>query len=285
MTNSEGLEARYSAIIDGIASLKEMQPSYPSFQVSRITSGRGGLSGRATPSPGTYQPASFGRSSSRAGNPASIRQPDLSADSAAFHSTDSQRAAVQPVFKTTARTKTARPESRDRRTSAWAAPQYNTSGEQRSQLDTNSWMAGDAVSHSSRATDRSLPGYRPQPRPLSRQVTAPQAATIRTDYDQSPRLSSAHKLRPSSAQRQSSAKASQRPQSRQQAPSVHAGGVQTMHASAWPHLWMCESALFLIVVEPCFTGSWNFAPVAHKSVSKDGDDLGCTHMSTAHDMQ
>ena len=261
MANSEGLEARYSAIIDGIASLTEMQPSYPSLQVSRITSGSGGLSGRVTSS-GNNQPASFGRPSSRAGNSASLRQPDLSADSAAFHSTDSQRAAVQPVFRSTARTKTARPESRDRRTSAWAAQQHNASEEQRSQLDTNSWMSGDALSQSSRAMDCTLPGYRPQPRPLSRQVTASQAATIRNDSDQGPCRSSAHKLRPSSAQRQSSAKASQRPPSRQQAPSVHAGGAKTMYTSAWPHLdvWVslvpdCCSTMLHSLVELCPFGS------------------------------
>ena len=228
MASSEGLEARYSAIIGGIASLNELQPSYPNFQVSRITSGIGGVSGRATPTPGTYHRASSGRPSSRACNSASLRQPDLSADSAAFRRVDSQRTAVQPVSRTTARIKTARPESRERRTSAWAAPQYNTSEEQRSQLDTNSWMSGDAMLQPSKATDQNLPGYRPQQRPLSRQVTAPQAATVRTDYDHTRCGSSAHKPRPSSAQKYLSAKASQRPQSRQKAP---AGSIQTMHAN------------------------------------------------------
>lgn len=260
MASSEGLEARYVAIIDGIASLKEMQPSYPSIQVSRITSGGAGVSGRATPTHGTYHRASSGRPSSRASNSASLRQPDLSADSAAFSSIGSQRTAVQPVFRTTARIKTARPESRDRRTSAWAAPQYNTSEEQRSQLDSNSWISGDAMLQSSSAMNQNLPGYRPQQRPLSRQVTAPQAATIRTDYDQSPCGSSAHKLRPSSAQRYSSAKASQRPQSRQNAP---AGSMQTMHTSAWSHLQMCGSALFLVMVAHCFDALGNFSRLGH----------------------
>ena len=245
MASSEGLEARYSAIIDGLASLKEMQPSYPSLQVSRITSGSGGVSARATSSPGTYQRASSGRPSSRAGNSASLRQPDLSVDSAAIHSIDSQRTAVQPAFRTSARTKTARPESRDRRTSAWAVAQHNTSEEQRIQPDINSWMSGDALLQSSRTTDQTLPAYRPQPRPLSRQVTAPLAATIRTNHDQSRCESAAHKLRPSSAQRESSAKACQSLQCRQQAPSVLAGGVQTMHASASPHIQMGGLALFL----------------------------------------
>ena len=252
MASSEGLEARYSAIIDGIASLKEMQPSHPTSQVSRITSGSGGVSGRVTPS-GTYHRASSGRSSSRAGNSARLRQSGLSVESAAFHSIDSQRTAVQPVLRTTACTKTARPESRDTMTSAWAAPRYNTSEEQRSQLSINSWVSGDALLQSFRTTDQGLLGYRPQPRPLSRQVTAPQASTIRTEYDHRCCGSSAHKLRPSSARRQSSAKASQRPKSRQQAPSVPAGGVQTMHASAWPHQQMGGSVLFLIVVKHCGT--------------------------------
>lgn len=247
MANSEQLEARYSASSDRTASLKEMQPSYPSFQVSRITSGSGEVSERASPSRGTYQRASSGRPSSRAGTSAGHRQPGLVADSAAFSSRDSQTAAVQPAFRTTARVKTARPGSRDRRTSAWGAPQYSIGEEQQqhSQLDANSWMSGDALTQSSRALDGNLQGYKPQPRPLSRQVTAPQAAAIGNDYDQSSCWSSAHKLRPSSAQGHSLAKMPRRPQSRQQdcknpAP---AGGLQTVHASAWPHLQMGRSNL------------------------------------------
>lgn len=247
MANSEHLEARYSASTEGTASLKEMQPSYPSFQVSRITSGNGGVSERATPSRGTYQRASSGRSSSRAGTSAGHRQPDLVAESAAFSSRDSQTTAVQPAFRNTSRMKTARPGSRDRRTSAWAAPQYTTGEEQQqhSQLDANSWMSGDAFTQSSRAMDRNSQGYKPQPRPLSRQVTAPQEAAIKNDYDQSSCWSTAHKLRPSSAQGHSSAKMSCRPQSRQQ-DSNHpapANGSQTTHASAWPHLQTGGSGL------------------------------------------
>lgn len=227
MTSSEGLEARYSAIIDGIASLKDLQPSYPSVRVSRITSSSGGVSGSASAAPGTYQRAPSGRPNSRVGSSASLRNSNLSADVAAFNS--SQRKAVQPSFMSTVRTKTARPESRDR-TSAWAAPQYKATAEQqqRSQLDTSSWMPGEVLVQSSRATGQTLADYRSQARPLSRQVTAPQVATIRHDYGQSPSWSSAHKHRPSSAQRQLSAKTSHRSQSRQQgySPSVPAGGVQ-----------------------------------------------------------
>ena len=247
MANSEHLEARYSAGIYGTGSLKEMQPSYPSFQVSRTTSGSGGGSERATPSRGTYQRPLSGRTSSRAGASAAHRQPGLIADSAAFSSRDSQTPAVQPAFRTTARIKTARPDSRDRRTSAWAVPQYTAGEEQQqhSQLGVNSCMYGDALTQSSRAMDLNSQSYKPQPRPLSRQVTAPQAAAIKNDYDQSCCWSSAHKLRPSSAQGESPAKISRRPRSRQQdcnqpAP---AGGLQTMPASAWPHLLMIWSGL------------------------------------------
>ncbi|KAL3140090.1 hypothetical protein ABBQ38_004370 [Trebouxia sp. C0009 RCD-2024] len=153
MTSSEGLEARYSAIIDGIASLKDLQPSYPSARVSRITSSSGGVSGRASPAPGTYQRAPSGRPNSRVDSSASSRNSNLSADVAAINS--SQRKAVQPSFTSTVRTKTARPESRDR-TSAWAAPLYKAPAsaeqQQHSQLDTNSWMPHDVLVQSSRVT-------------------------------------------------------------------------------------------------------------------------------------
>lgn len=243
MANSEHLEARYSAGIDGTASLKEMQPSYSSFQV-RITSGSGGVSERATPSRGTYQRSLSGRMSSRAGTSAGHRQPDLSADSAAFSSRDSQTTAVQPAFRNAARIKTARPDSRDRRTSAWAAPQYTAGEEQQqhSQLGVNSCMYGDALTQSSRAMDRRSQSYKPQPRLLSRQVTAPQAAAIKNDYDQSSCWSSAHKLRPSSAQGHSPAKMSRSRQQDCNHPAP-AGGLQTMHASAWLHLQMTGSGL------------------------------------------
>ena len=228
MANSEGLEARYSAIVDGISSLKDMQPSYPSFQVSRIPCGSGGASGRASPATGTYQRASSGTPRSRVGSSASLSQPSLPADVAAFNSIDSQRTAAQPII----RTRTARPASRERTTSAWAAPQYNAGAEQQqhSQLNTHSWMPGDISLQSCRAIDRTSPEYKPRPRPLSRQVTAPQVATIQHDYSPSSSWSSAHKLRPSSAHRQSSAKAYRRSHSRQQDydPSVPAGGVQTL---------------------------------------------------------
>ena len=233
MTNSEGLGARYSAIIDEIASLKDLQPSYPSFQVSRITSSSDGVSGRASPALGTYQRAPSARLNSRVGGSPSLRQPNLSADVAAL--TSSQRLAVQPSFTLTVRTKTARPESRDRTTSAWAAPQYkataNAEQQQRSQPNINSWMSGDVLAPASRAGGQTLADCRSQARPLSRQVTAPQAATTGHDYSQSPSWSSAHKLRPSSAQRQSSARTSHRSQSRQQNynPSVRTGGVQSLH--------------------------------------------------------
>lgn len=244
MTSSEGLEARYSAIIDGIASLKDLQPSYPSARVSRITSSSGGVSGRASPAPGTYQRAPSGRPNSRVDSSASSRNSNLSADVAAINS--SQRKAVQPSFTSTVRTKTARPESRDR-TSAWAAPLYKAPAsaeqQQHSQLDTNSWMPHDVLVQSSRVTGQTLADYRSQARPLSRQVTAPQVATIRRDYGHSPSWSSAHKLRPSSAQRQSSAKTSHRSQSRQQdySPSVPAGGVQFLQCHNYRRDTRCFS--------------------------------------------
>lgn len=224
MANSEGLQTRYSAIID--ASLKDLQPSYPNVQVSRITSSTGGVSGRASPAPGMYQRASSGRPRSRVGGSASLRQPNLSADTAAFSS--SQGLAAQPGITSTVRTKTA--ESRDRNPSAWAAPQYKTSAnaeQHHSQLDTNSWMPSDVSLQSSRVVGQALQDCRSQARPLSRQVTAPQVATIRHDYGRSSCWSSAHKLRPNSAQRQSSAKTSSRSQSRQQGynSSLRAGDV------------------------------------------------------------
>ena len=219
MTDSQGLEAQYGAIIDGIALLKDMQPGHPSTQVSRLTSASRGGAGRASLSASTHQRAASGRPSSRINNAANIRQPKLSAEYAALKNADSHRIATQPCFNPTLRGRTARPASRERVSSAWAAPQYSATVHQQqhnSQLAAEARMPGASLQPFIMA-DSTSSAHQAQPQPLLRQVTAPQVATSNYSSSQQSSLEvPVRKIRPSSAHRQSSATTAHRSLSGQQ---------------------------------------------------------------------
>lgn len=219
MADSQGLEAQYGAIIDGIASLKDLQPGHPS-QLSRLTLASRGGTGRAPSSTALYQRAASGKPSTRVSNATNVRQPKLSADYAASDSADSHRPAAQPGFNPTLRGRTARPASRERVSSAWAAPQYSTIAhqqQQNSQLAAEFRSPGGVCLQPFIMADKTLPAHKAQPQLLLRQVTAPQSATLNYGSSQKSSLEvPIRKMRPNSARRQSSATTAQRPLSRQQ---------------------------------------------------------------------
>ena len=215
MAHSQGLELQYGAIIDGIALLKDMQPSISPVQVSRLSSARGGGKGPASWASGSRQRPPSSRPGSRVGTAAGARIAKHSAEYAAFDSLD-----AQPALTPTLRTRTARPESRERVSSAWAAPQYSSSVPQQQpcrQLAANSWMPSAVPLPLPTHAHQTSPVSRTQQQPALRLVTAPQVATVDYPRSQSSALDhSARKLRPGSAQRQASPAAAQRSPSRQQ---------------------------------------------------------------------
>ena len=218
MADPPALQAQYGVIIDGIALLKDMQPSYRSSHVARVPSAVRGASGRAASPADPYQRSRPMRPSSRVGTATSLESARHSADSAATDSLSGQGLVLQPSAGSHSQTKLTRPASQERVSSAWGLSQRSMSGhQQRSRNAPSTWTSSGVVNQTDVSTGRAASGHKAQAWPSSRQVTAPQMTRAEVSLVQVPSVvCSATSFRPTSAQRQSPAADAARPASRQE---------------------------------------------------------------------
>ena len=215
MASSDGLNAHYGAIIDGIALLQDLQSNKLRVQHGRIPSALRATGGHALLSADHNQHVLHARPGSR-GVAAVAGQHSFSADSAATDTGDGHSSPARNGFNPVLRTKTARPDSRDRVSSAWAARQYGPAGQQL-QLNpsSSSRLLGSISSPPVSRPATELARYAAHTRPHSQQVPSSFTPAFKASHSQ---LSSntAHKLRQESAERHASAASTHRSAYRQQ---------------------------------------------------------------------